>query len=424
MQIRRDYSLYGRKRRSHGLRILLIMLIEAVVISAFVFLLTTRYADLQVTALQAVGMAPPATPYASAYAREGAEKFRAGDLDGASAALLRAVQQQPQNVAYLYEYGRVLIEMGNYDEAAVIADRALGADPNDVRGYALKANALAWSAPDTAVTTAVTGTAIDNTFAPLYGAQAIAYTNIGRYQAALDAGARAVELDPMDGEVRRAYAVPLTFTGRYQEAIAQYEQAIAINPNLTGAFFQLAGEYRSLRTNRPEMAIAIYEHVINEMNTSSAEEARANLRLCETYQAIQYADFGKAEVYCLRALEIDPNYGAAYGALGTAQYSRRNYEGAIESFERCAELGADYIQCWSLRGLAHYWLANCDEAWEVLTEARERAIAGEEAPETIDTINTGLFNVTQSIYCPAYRSIPTPTTIPPTIIPPTPIGGL
>ena len=62
---------------------------------------------------------------------------------GPPANVALAVEMQPENVAYLYEYGKTLIEVNDIDGAVRIADRAIEVDPRDVRGYALKANALA-----------------------------------------------------------------------------------------------------------------------------------------------------------------------------------------------------------------------------------------------------------------------------------------
>jgi tetratricopeptide (TPR) repeat protein len=371
-------------------------------------------------------MAPPPTAFASDYAYQGAEKFTKGDLEGAAQDYDRAFKQQPNNINYIYEYGKVLLELSRYDQALTLADRAIEIAPGDVRGYALKAHTLAWTDSATSVTVSIQGEQINPNFSPLYSARAIAYTQLGRYQLAEENGWKAINLDPYDLDARRAMAWPLIYLGRNGEAIEQLEQAISINPNLSSPYFQLAFEYKSLRLNQPEMAIAIYEHILANLQLSPADEAKANLRICETYSTAIRARYDWAEPYCQRAIEINPNYGSAYRELGRMQYQRRNYEGSIESFETCERLKnpdeRGDIECWSLRGLAHYWLADCDKAWTVLNQALERATRFGDDPATFDTINTGIYNVTQN--CPAYNNIALPTPIPPTLIPPTPIGGL
>jgi tetratricopeptide (TPR) repeat protein len=238
---------------------------------------------------------------------------------------------------------------------------------------------------------------------------AIAYTNIGRYQEALQRGDLAIRQDPYDAGARRAFSYPLIFTGRYNEAIEQLEQAIAINPNVTAPYFELASLYR--RINQSEMAVAIYNRVLEIDPTNE----RAFLRLCETYAAKGL--FREGEPFCSTALDLNPAYADAYRMQGQIRYSRRNYEGAIQSFQTCVDLGSQAIECYYIRGLAHYYLGQCDDAWRILNEALVRVTQD----QIKGTILTGLTLVTTN--CVAYRGQALPTPIPPTPIPPTPIGG-
>ena len=104
--------------------------------------------------------------------------------------------------------------------------------------------------------------------------------------------------------------------------------------------------------------------------------------------------------------------------LGQLQYNRRNYESAIESFNSCVQFGSTEVECYYIRGLAHYFLGQCDDAWAVLNDSFSYTAQ----EPIIETINTGLTNVT--INCPGYENRSLPTPIPPTPIPLTPIGGI
>lgn len=426
MYVRRDYRrpMFARRRR-FGFSWLLLVLIG---VTALLLVLRFQSQELEarLTAMLG-GTLPTAAPtqLPAQYAATGADLFRAGDLDGAREALTRAVQQRPNDIAYLYELGKVLIELERTDEAVEMADRAIAVNPQDVRGHALRANALKWDAPDAALQDALRGIEIDPTFAPLHAAMAVAYNNIQRYTQALEAGKKAIELDPMDADTYRAYAWPLILVGRYEEAITMLEKSIALAPNLTGPYFQLAFEYKN-RAKDPAMAVAIYQYIIDNMNVSPADEAKAYLRICETYAGVENARFDVAEPYCRQAMQIQPDYGSAYRELGRMQYLRRNYEGSIESFQTCATLQEGLprkdIECWAFRGLAHFWMAQCDDAWTVLNQALELGKAQGEAESVMQNINDGIYNVTQ--LCPDYANVPTPTPQPPTPIPPTPIGGV
>jgi tetratricopeptide (TPR) repeat protein len=418
--IKRDSrrALFRSRPRSNPAFVVgMLALIGAILLVAF-----TQTDRLRLVALDTVGLAPTATPFASDYATQGDILYRSGQVEAAEAAFATAIALRPDNVDYLYEYGQILIDLVDLDvrgagalaEARAIGQRITEMDPADPRGYALQARAQMWTDPNTAIPIALSGLDADPEFAPLHAVLAVAYTNIGRYAEALTRGRYAVELDPSDANAHRGYSIPLIYTGRYNEAIEQLEKAVLINPNLTAPYFELAAQYRRLdteQTNLEEIALGVYQRIleIDPMNE------RAYLRICETYAAI--GQFQEAQQYCEFALEINPTYAQAYRETGRMQYNRRNYEGAIDSFRECVRLGSEEVECYYLRGLAHYFLGQCDQAWAVLQEALNYA---DEGPIT-DTIYIGLENVT--IRCAGYQNQALPSPPPPTMIPPTPIGG-
>lgn len=418
MRVRRDYDrpfFSNRRRRGFGVRGIFVF---GLLMGLGLAVLLMEFDRLQYSALEAVGFAPTPTPFASDLATRGGQMYVSGDVEGAIAMFEQATLQQPDNPNYLYEYGSMLIDMDRVDEALPVAEQMIQAAPQDPRGYALKARALMWSSPAEAIQSAILGIDLDPNYAPLYAASGVAYTNLGRWQEGLREGRRAVELDSNNRFALFAYQFPLTYTGRYQEAIDYLERAISLNPNITAPYFYLAQLYRLPGVDQPQMAVATYNRIL-ELEPNNA---KAYLRLCETFANVDRADFRLAQPYCDTAINLDPEYGEAYRQRGQMQYNRRNYEGAIESFEQCIQYGAEAeIECWYIRGLAHYWLDQCDQSWEILQEARTRAQAQGEGAGVIDAIQTGLGNIRAN--CSGYESRGVPTVPPPTPIPPTPIGG-
>jgi tetratricopeptide (TPR) repeat protein len=391
-------------------------------IAALLIFSVTQFDRLQLVALDVVGMAPTSTPFASTLATEGAALFQQGKIIEAADFFAQAVAQQPNNLDYLYEYGKMLIELDRPEEVITppnenepsLADRAIALNPRDPRGYALKTKALVWVGdPAAAIPVGVAGLEQAPGFAPLLSALARAYTLIGRYQQGLDYGFEAVEKDPMDADAHRSYAFTLIWVGERELAIEQLEEAISINPNLTAPYFELALQY--LASDQDDYAIATYEHVLS----LEPRNKRAFLRLCEAYAKVGQQD--RAEGYCDDALDVDENYAQAWRQVGIARYTRRNYEGAIEAFQNCVDNGSEEIQCWYLRGLANYYLGNCDSAWTILQESLPMAEALADGESIIASIREGLRLTTVS--CPTYAGRALPTEQPPTPIPPTPIGG-
>ncbi len=443
MQIRRDYSqpFFSDRRRKRSSWKFALMLI--VLIVGLLYFVDSQFPQLQNMALHAVGQGPAPTAFASTIAEEGYKLFLAGNVAGAADKFRQAVAQQPNNIDYLYQYGRMSIENLDYTTAIAAGDQAMNANPRDPRGYALKARALDLDdQPEAAIPIGQQGLQIDPNFAPLYSALSGAYGSIDRYDQALDFAEQAVGLDPLDAEAHRVYAFALIWVGRRDEAISQLEDAISINPNLTAPYFELAGQY--LGDSKFEEVVATYEKVL----TIHPGDAKANLRLCQVY--IQIGQDNRAQGYCEDSMAADPEYAGAMATMGWVMYRRRNYEGAIEQFQTCSthlqqtsvgakpetmirltdgttvssdQIDENTIRCWYMRGLAHYYLGQCDQSWTLLNESLPLAqLLPSYAATTIDgQIRDGLSGVVAK--CSRYLGRPMPTDIPPTAIPPTPIGG-
>ena len=422
MKIERDYSqpFFGnRRRRRSGRRLLL----GALLLAGALALAWTRRDALELFALELVDRAPTPTPFASERADRGAALVLEGDLEGAAERFRLAVEQRPENLDYLYEYGKLLIELDRAEEVLEpqarygnlsLADRSIALDSRDARGYALKARALVWvDDAANAIPVGMAGLEQNERFAPLHAALGRAYIQIGRYQQGLEFAEQGVQLDPLDAEARRSYAYALIWVGERYEAIRQLEDAVAINPQLKASYFELALQY--LATGQDELAIATYEFILS----LDRNDKRAYLRLCQSWARVGRND--QAQGYCEDALRIDPEYADAWAEVGRARYTRRNYEGSIEAFENCVEYGSSSIECWYLRGLAKYYLGRCDEAWEILNEALPMTQRLAEPGPIIANIREGLRLTT--ISCPSYAGAALPTDIPPTPVPPTPIGG-
>ena len=99
-----------------------------------------QFDSLQLSALKIIGYAPTVTPLASDRANQAQAYFENGDIPAALTYYEMSVKQQPENVNYLYEYGRMLVELDRSEEAAPIGEKIIQLAPNDPRGYALKAN--------------------------------------------------------------------------------------------------------------------------------------------------------------------------------------------------------------------------------------------------------------------------------------------
>ncbi|MCA0456326.1 MAG: tetratricopeptide repeat protein [Chloroflexi bacterium] len=419
MQIKRDYSqpFFSTRRRSRVTGRFLFF--YGVVIGAFLVFVSAQFGRLQMAALGVVGLAPTPTAFASTWATQGYDFFLKGNMEEAAVAYGQAVSQEPNNINYIYEYGRTLIELNraanplqsrpqsDAEIASELGDHAIDVAPQDVRAYTLKASALVLLGDSqSAIPLALKGYELNSGFASLLAVLARAYTDIGRYQQGLDYGLAAVEADPKNVDAHRGYAIALIWVGERDQAIRELEDAININPNLTAPYFELAGQYKG--ANRIEDAIAAYEKVMS----IQPRNPKGLLRMCETYTQVGQNE--QAEGYCDDALAIDENYADAYKARGGVRFRRRNYEGAIEDFEKCLSNNSQAIECYYQQGLAYYYIggaANCDSAWNLLSQS----LTMQPEPTIADIIQTGLRLVTDN--CVNYTNqalpvLPTPTIVP------------
>ncbi len=411
----RRYSggpLFQRPRRLTPTRwfILFLMLMATLL----VFATWSDYERTRTLALNLIGLGPTPQPLASELATEASARYREGDIESARRLFERAYAAQPGNISYGYEWGRLLLEQGEFTAAATLGEELMAKAPGDVRAYALRARALVLAGEaSAAIPIAVSGRAQGPDFAPILGTLARAYADIARYEQAHGFGQQAVALAPNDVDVRRDFAYALLWLGRYNEAIEQLELATRLNPNLLAVQFELAAYYN--RVNEVQRAVGVYNHILER----EPNNAKAYLRLCQTYSG--QGLFAEAQGYCQKAKEIQPIFPQAYSELGRMMYTRRNYEGAIEELETCVSQGGQDIECWYLRGLAHYRLGQCADAWAVLNESLVRAATLSDGGLIIQNILFGLEGIT--LNCEGYSGRQLPTPIPPTPIPPPPIGS-
>lgn len=407
IRIQRDHSTLSFSGRRRGFSPLLIVL--WVLSLAVVAVVVWRFDEVQPRVLSLVQ--PPApTVSAPTLANRAYEAYLMGNLAAAEQQFAEAVRLDPANIAYLYEYGRILMLNNKPAEGLAVAEQIITLAAGDPRGYALKVYALdGLGRAEEAIPIGLTALDLDPTFAPAYAYLSGAYLSLGRWRQAQEMGARAVELDPNSIDARRAFAFALNWTGRYDLAVEQLEAAIAIHPNLDFLYFELAGAYTGLKNDPAK--IAIYEHVL----TMNPENTKAMVRMCETYFGLRVDNL--AQYWCEQALDRDSNDARAWKQVGMIYYTRRNYESAIDAFETCVRLsGSKYIECWYLRGLAHYRLDQCDQGVPILQEALNYT----DSEDIRRNILQGLYMCAEADERYDFSIIPTPA---PTATPvPTPIG--
>ena len=133
-KIKRNYSKPFFSTRRRGLYGIPLLLFTLAIVSTTVGLIAVAYLSpivaFNTTSRGYLGLErPEPTLFPGQHAQQGITLYIDGKVEEALAEFEIAVDQRPDNINYLYEYGRILIEVNNFELAAEIGDRAIEAAP-------------------------------------------------------------------------------------------------------------------------------------------------------------------------------------------------------------------------------------------------------------------------------------------------------
>lgn len=143
--------------------------------------------------------------------------------------------------------------------------------------------------------------------------------------------------DPQQATELLSQADRLRDAENYQEAIATYEKAIALNAN----------------------------------------EAKAHWGLC--YSLNQMGKPTEAIAACDRALAINPNYPEALWSKGNALHQQENYQEELKLYDKALQINPNFADAWNNQGVALLKLNRFDEAFAALDKATQLKPNGADA---------------------------------------------
>jgi tetratricopeptide (TPR) repeat protein len=166
----------------------------------------------------------------------------------------------------------------------------------------------------------------------------------GKFKEANEEFAEALKVDPSFGPAKRASKVmkdvsdqkiesqtavhyfkgiSYAIQGQYDQAISQYNQAIAINPTFASAYFSRGVAYAQSRGQ--------YDQALS--------------------------DFSKA-------IEISPQFAKAYKDRGFAYYKKGQYDQAITDYSKAIEINPRFADAYFNRAVAYYSKGEYEKAWD------------------------------------------------------------
>lgn len=153
----------------------------------------------------------------------------------------------------------------------------------------------------------------------------------------------ALKLDPEFVEAHNAMAVLLHLAfRRYEEAEVHYRRALALRPEFSDVKTNLANLH--LDTGRYQESIALYEQALNDMLYSTPYIAHGNMG----WAYFKLGDAARAISEVKSALTLNPKFCQGHRNLGIIYTSEQRLEEACRSFahyrEACPEVPEAYFK--------------------------------------------------------------------------------
>ena len=312
---------------------------------------------------------PTPTRTSESYAMEGNIQFITGQLDASIEAYREAVRVDPENAQVWAELARIQAyssalqtsddaQLTRLQEALESANKAVEVAPDDSLAHAIRAFVLDWNANPALIEQkqvisflteaeqeAVRALQLDttNTLALAYYAEIL--VDQQKWSQAEQYILQAVERDPSLMDVHRVFAYVLESLAQYNQAIQEYDRAIAITPNMTFLHLRAGANYRRLafESSNAGTATTLYESSLQYFAKAASidqqlgiQDPIPHLSISKTYS--QMGEFFIAARNVQKALEFQPDNPDIYGQLGIIYFKSRNYEGSIPAL-KCAIRG-------------------------------------------------------------------------------------
>jgi serine/threonine protein kinase/tetratricopeptide (TPR) repeat protein len=252
----------------------------------------------------------------------------------------------------------------NLDSAIILFQQALEEDPLYALAYAGLGEAY-WHKYEVskdpqwveqAIHNSRRAVEINDQLAPVHVTMGLIRYGTGRYEEALLEFRQALKIDSVSHEAYRGLAKTYAALNKPAEAEATYKRAIELKPNYWAGYYDL--EYFYVSAGRYDEALLQLHKVVELL----PDYVPAYDNLGGLY--FQLGRFSEARSTWERALQIEST-GATYSNIGSSFYIEGHYNEAAQMYEKALELDSTNYQIWLNLASVYYWIPG----------EREKAIA-------------------------------------------------
>jgi len=189
----------------------------------------------------------------------------------------------------------------------------------------------------------------------------VEYAKQGQLDKAIAEFEEALELDPNYVKAHVNLGIAYAKQDMFDKAIAAYEQAIRLDPNIADVYYNLGIAYA--KQGMFDKAIPQYEEAL-KLNPDDAD-THWNLGAAYTKQG----QVDKAITEYKEAIRLDPNIAEVHYDLGVVYFRNGQVDEAVAEFEEAIQINPDYAKAHINLGSAYAGLGKLDEAVAEYEEA-------------------------------------------------------
>ncbi len=320
-----SYNYSSKRRRSSPIRVFLLL----VLVGAGLYYAVNIVPDTDPWFI------PTSTPTTApeVYLNQAEEMYSEGRISRAIDLYEQAIKSDPKNITSYIALAKLQVFNGDYDSALTNAENAILLNPNNAEAHAVRGWAIGMQGNYLDAQTAFNrAKELNPNLALTYAYQTevlVEQINNGEERLdtlaqATDYSRQAVSLGNTLMETHRARGFLLEITGNYQEAVTEFQIAIAINPNIADLYLALGRAYRA--NGMDTEAITAFERA----STLNPYDPWAPYYISRTYAS--NGEYTKAIQQGEDAIELDPTETQFYWNLGTQYYRSGEYAKALDYF--------------------------------------------------------------------------------------------